>query len=274
MERWFQYESGMPWCESAYKYQTLPMVAEFANTVTNLPIIVLPMINAMMLRDYIMEENWLIVMPNLLLTINGLASTFYHATLSLFGQLVDELALLWLVNMCVITYLPILKTYPAQYRHRIPEIRWAIVIITTLVSLLCFIKPSLNAFALMIVSIPSGFMIYQEGIKNGFPAAEKFTWRVFTCWGLAIAFWLADRLFCDFWLYLGTPYLHAMFHLLSSMAAYNIFVMFGLLEINRREGLHDFDAEIRYFPTDFETNKPLRWSVPYLALVRKAKRVE
>lgn len=32
--RWFEYESGHAWCESAYKYQTLPYVAEFANTVS------------------------------------------------------------------------------------------------------------------------------------------------------------------------------------------------------------------------------------------------
>ncbi|PIO73278.1 hypothetical protein TELCIR_04761 [Teladorsagia circumcincta] len=55
MTNWFEYESGHAWCESAYKYQTLPMVAEFANTMTNLPIIVLPMLNAMMLRRYIRE---------------------------------------------------------------------------------------------------------------------------------------------------------------------------------------------------------------------------
>ncbi|KIH49814.1 hypothetical protein ANCDUO_20110 [Ancylostoma duodenale] len=55
MTNWFEYESGHAWCESAYKYQTLPMVAEFANTMTNLPIIVLPLLNAMMLRKYIRE---------------------------------------------------------------------------------------------------------------------------------------------------------------------------------------------------------------------------
>lgn len=34
INRWFEYESGHAWCESAYKYQTLPYVAEFANTVS------------------------------------------------------------------------------------------------------------------------------------------------------------------------------------------------------------------------------------------------
>jgi hypothetical protein len=30
MAPWFEYESGHAWCESAYKYQTLTFVAEFA----------------------------------------------------------------------------------------------------------------------------------------------------------------------------------------------------------------------------------------------------
>uniref|UniRef100_A0A1I7VBM2 ceramidase n=1 Tax=Loa loa TaxID=7209 RepID=A0A1I7VBM2_LOALO len=33
LDRWFDYESGHAWCESAYKYQTVSIVAEFANTV-------------------------------------------------------------------------------------------------------------------------------------------------------------------------------------------------------------------------------------------------
>lgn len=113
-----KYESGMAWCEAAYKYQTLPFVAEFANTVTNLPIIVLPMINAFMLRDYINQVNSVVVLPHLLLTFNGLASTVYHATLSLFGQLVDELSILWLINICLVAFLPIMKWVPESFRKK------------------------------------------------------------------------------------------------------------------------------------------------------------
>lgn len=38
---WFEYESGHAWCESAYKYQTHPLVAEFANTVGGRPVQIL-----------------------------------------------------------------------------------------------------------------------------------------------------------------------------------------------------------------------------------------
>ncbi|VDK53652.1 unnamed protein product [Anisakis simplex] len=139
---WFEYETGYAWCESAaYKYQTLPMVAEFVNCITNLPLIVLPLVNVMLLKDYILKINWLIALPQLLLAFNGIASTYYHATLNLF-----------------------------------------------------------------------------------------------------------DRLLCDFWLYLGTPYLHAAFHLLSSIAAYNAFVMFSILDIKRRKDSHHYSFNLNYFP--------------------------
>ncbi|KAI1712313.1 ceramidase domain-containing protein [Ditylenchus destructor] len=253
MQRWLEYESGQAWCESSYsKYQIIPFVAEFANTVTNLPIIVLPMVNVLMLRRYIQDANAFVLLPNLLLTINGILSAYYHSTLNLFGQLVDELSLLWLINICVIAYLPIMKCYPTRFKDRVSGIRWAIAGATTLISALCFLKPSLNAFALMTLSIPVAFMIYQEGIKSvgveKVPEAEKLTWRVFTLWTLASACWFSDRMLCDLWLYLGTPYLHALFHLMSSVAAYHLFIMFSLLDIKRRSHEHNFVAEIKYFP--------------------------
>ncbi|EGT36119.1 hypothetical protein CAEBREN_32540 [Caenorhabditis brenneri] len=107
ISRWFEYESGHAWCESAYKYQTLPYVAEFANTCTNLPIIVLPLVNIMLLRRYLQDVNGGLIFPQLLLTFNGLASTYYHATLNL------------------------------------TLVRWTVLIATAILSGLCFLEPNL-----------------------------------------------------------------------------------------------------------------------------------
>ncbi|KAK0393800.1 hypothetical protein QR680_000410 [Steinernema hermaphroditum] len=265
MDRWFEYESGHAWCESAYKYQTHPYVAEFANTVTNLPIIVLPMVNAMLLRQYITEVNWMIFLPHLLLTINGIASTYYHATLNLFGQLVDELSILWLINICLVAYLPVMKWYPQNLKKNLNGMRWGIVASTTFISAFCFIKPSLNAFALMSWSIPGVAVIYYEGTNAGIPEATKSTWKVFALWALATSFWFADRLLCDFWLYLGTPYLHAIFHLLSSLAAYTLFVMFSLIDIHRRSSEHRFEAKVKHFPSA----EGGIFTLPYITLVER-----
>jgi hypothetical protein len=49
-----------------------------------------------------------------MLALNGIASAYYHATLSLFGQLVDELLIVWLVILCAIAYLPTLNTSVPQ----------------------------------------------------------------------------------------------------------------------------------------------------------------
>uniref|UniRef100_A0A0N4ZB82 Alkaline ceramidase n=1 Tax=Parastrongyloides trichosuri TaxID=131310 RepID=A0A0N4ZB82_PARTI len=263
LERWFEYESGHPWCESAYRYQTLPMVAEFANTVTNLPIMILPMVNAMLLRKYIKEVNSLIFWPHLLLTINGIASTYYHATINLFGQLVDELSLVWLLAVCLTSYIPIMKCFPVKFHKYIPKIRSSIGIFTILVSILCFIEPSLNAIALMLFSIPGCFVIYYEGKNSGIEEAARCVDRIFLLWGLAATFWVSDRIFCDFWLYIEAPYLHAIFHILASWAGYTCFLMFSLIDIHKRSQEHGFIAKVKYIPSNI--NGIL--SLPYITFI-------
>uniref|UniRef100_A0A0N5AWZ9 Alkaline ceramidase n=1 Tax=Syphacia muris TaxID=451379 RepID=A0A0N5AWZ9_9BILA len=260
MQRWFEYESGHAWCESAYKYQRLPFVAEFANSVTNLPIIILPMLNVWMIKRYIDTVNWVIVLPHLLLTFNGIASTYYHATLSLFGQLVDELSLLWLLNIGLFAYLPTMKWYPQKYKSHVSSIRFGIVVVTTMISGLCFIKPSLNALALMSYSIPGIIIIYIEGVQSELEFCRRSPATIFLFWIAASICWFADRLFCYVWLYFGIPYLHAVFHLLSSVAAYRVFVMFSLLEIYRQSLNHNYKVKIAYFP------RSTTFGLPYISL--------
>lgn len=58
----------------------------------------------------------------------------------------------------------------------------------------------------------------------------------------------------------GTPYFHALFHLLSSLAAYNVFIMFSLIDICRRSDEHQYTYRIKHFPV----KGPI--SLPYIAL--------
>ncbi|OZC12006.1 hypothetical protein X798_01187 [Onchocerca flexuosa] len=77
-----------------------------AKTVTNIPFIILPNVSVLLIRPYIETVNWIIILPHILLTLTGIASTYYHATLNLFGQLIDEISILWLLMMCWVTYFP------------------------------------------------------------------------------------------------------------------------------------------------------------------------
>uniref|UniRef100_A0A915DLG4 Alkaline ceramidase n=1 Tax=Ditylenchus dipsaci TaxID=166011 RepID=A0A915DLG4_9BILA len=236
MHPWLEYESGQSWCESSYsKYQTIPFVAEFANTVTNLPIIVLPLLNAFMLRRYIVEVNSVIILPHLLLTLNG-----WHPPITMLPStswsIGGWLSILWLINICLVAYLPTMKWYPSRYRQHINGMRWAIVLLTTLISALCFLKPSLNAFALMTISLPAVVVIYYEAFESVFQRLKSYLW------GLSC----------------GSSYCILM----SSAAAYNLFIMFSILDIQRRSHEHNFLADIRYFP--FQSGKYL--SFAYIAL--------
>uniref|UniRef100_A0A0N5BP23 Alkaline ceramidase n=1 Tax=Strongyloides papillosus TaxID=174720 RepID=A0A0N5BP23_STREA len=263
LERWFKYETGHAWCESAYKYQTLPMVAEFTNTITNLPIMILPMINAMLLRKYIKNVNHKIFWPHLVLTINGIASTYYHATINLFGQLVDELSLVWLLMVCIISYIPIMKCFPDKWHKYIPTICSFLGFFTIALSILCFIEPSLNAIALMLLSIPGCYVIYYEGKNSGIEEASRCVDRIFVFWGLAATFWVSDRLFCDLWLYIEAPYLHAVFHIFASWAGYTSFLMFSLIDIHKRSQEHGYIAKVKYIPPNYKGI----FSVPYITFI-------
>ncbi|VIO93729.1 Uncharacterized protein BM_BM6142 [Brugia malayi] len=264
LDRWLDYESGHAWCESAYKYQTISVVAEFANTVTNLPLIMLPLLNVLLIKPYIETVNCIVIMPHILLTVNGIASTYYHATLNLFGQLIDEISILWLLMMCLAAYFPVFSFYPQQYHKYIGRVRCAIAIITMVVSTFCFVKPSLNALVLMLWSIPSIAIIRHEAANAGIPEIINSPRKISVLWIAASICWVSDRVFCDFWLFLesnylicsnntavtisGTPYFHALFHLLSSLAAYNVFIMFSLIDICRRSDKHRYRYRIKYFP--------------------------
>ncbi|MFH4976092.1 hypothetical protein AB6A40_002801 [Gnathostoma spinigerum] len=262
MGRWFEYESGVAWCESAFKYQTLPIVAEFANTVTNLPIIVLPLINVFMLRKYISANNRIVLLPHLMLTINGVASTYYHATLNLFGQIVDELSILWLINVCLVAYLPIMNFYPDKLKSKVIQLRRAIICLTAVISAFCFVEPHINAFVLMAWSIPGLALIYFEAANSGISEVVELRSKIITLWLIAVIFWFSDRLMCDLWLFFGIPYFHAIFHLLSSFAAYQAFIMFSLLDIHRNPSKY-FTARINYFP------KRGLFAFPYIAVTEE-----
>uniref|UniRef100_A0A8R1TJT4 Alkaline ceramidase n=1 Tax=Onchocerca volvulus TaxID=6282 RepID=A0A8R1TJT4_ONCVO len=248
MDGWFAYESGYTWCESAYKYQIVSVVAEFANTVTNIPFIILPNISVLLIKPYIETVNWIILLPHVLLTLIGIASTYYHATLNLFGQLIDEISILWLLMMCFATYFPVCSFYPRQFQKYVGRVRCAIVLMTVVASTFCFLEPSLNALALMFFSIPSITVIYHEAANAGIPEIISFPRKILTLWIAASICWISDRVFCNFWLFLGIPYFHALFHLLSSLAVYNVFIMFSLIDICRHSDEHQYKCRIKYFP--------------------------
>jgi len=161
--------------------------------------------------------------------------------------MIDEVSLVWLTMSCVYVSVPTMKGISEARKKKIP-IRFYIILVTTIITCLCFIKPWLNSFVLMFISIPGVFLVHNEAKWAKDDIARFFERKVFALWMLAMACWFSDRVFCGFWLRLGIPYFHAIFHLLSSIAAYFLYLLFVLLDIERRPN-HGYEAKVKFFPS-------------------------
>jgi len=62
--------------------------------------------------------------------------------------------------------------------------------------------------------------------------------------------------------------MHAIFHLLSAISAYNSFVIFSYLDIKRRAHTHKYLARIALFPRDKYFN------FPYLVLTKGENEID
>lgn len=74
-------------------------------------------------------------------------------------------------------------------------------------------------------------------------------------WILSVTCWLNDRLFCDTWLNLNFPYLHALWHLFIFIASYTAAVLFAYFAVQDEKPQQL--PVLKYWPRDdFELGIP------------------
>ena len=214
----------MDWCED--NYTVTGNIAEFTNTLSNILLVVIP---AVALKYKLWGNYSKFVTKGVeyvlyLFVFVGISSAYFHATLSLLGQWLDEMGILWAVCFSYAFFTPSTQR-PKFVSETMTRVLASFLAITLTVT--WFIAPYVNAFWLMCLGVPC-FIMLRVGLKKEKDQSVVKIIRV-TCY-LAVSsvtLWISDRAMCNFWLNLGIPGLHNVWHLLSTEVAYCTLTIFA-----------------------------------------------
>lgn len=255
--------SPVDWCE--FNYTHSPFIAEIINTISNILFLIFPPILCQLFKQYANNIDRGIYTIWILFAIVGICSAYFHATLSLLGQLLDELAILWLLAFSFGMWLP-KKYYPNWKwingeRRKFKQLMMAI---SVLASFAACIYPWINSFALMTLGVPTFILLTKELKRCRIQRIKNLGVRCCLCWAAAVISWIMDRMFCETWSNYNLPYLHGVWHILIAIASYTVCVLFAYFDaIHEYENLHPV---IKFWPKDqYET-----YGIPYIELKNSA----
>ncbi|CAL4084115.1 unnamed protein product, partial [Meganyctiphanes norvegica] len=154
--------SPVDWCEA--NYTVTPHIAEFVNTFSNILFLIVPAACSTLWSSYARQVSRGIHVVWIFFTVIGLSSAYFHATLSLLGQLLDELSILWVLMVSYTLFTPI-QYRPSFLRDNPREYSAIITVLAVLITASAFVQPAINAYALFLVGGPAITMLVPDNIK-------------------------------------------------------------------------------------------------------------
>lgn len=213
----FERRSGRLWCESWLGSGSgrLGGLEEPANSISSLWIGGITLASLLINTDYIHRR------PSALfvfaaVAVISLSSTYYHATLSLFGQLVDELSLVWATIAGWVVWLPgSSEEFKATRRN---HLRAGILCLGIIYTLILLTIPKFNAVFLMFSLSWIYAMVRREMRLFPVPKASYLAKAALGIGLTGVGVWVYEQVNCSHLLHLGFPYFHSLWHVLAGTA--------------------------------------------------------
>ncbi|KAF2357918.1 Ceramidase [Trinorchestia longiramus] len=252
-KKWLAAQSSpVDWCEENYTVSN--NIAEFTNTFSNILFFLIPVFSLrhQVWNNYFTRVSYGSLILHGIIIVIGAASVYFHATLSLFGQMLDEVAIIWALSLGYAFLLPH-NTRP-KFFHGFQAVAIAVTI-AAILSILWSVAPQINAFALMVFGLPLLFLKIQVLTLYSHPILRQVTAISTFCMVAAIFCWVADKTMCGLWKSAGIPGLHNLWHLLSAISSYLTITIFSYLKAVKEQPAAK--PEIRFLLAN-------RWGIPYV----------
>jgi dihydroceramidase len=231
---WGAPTASIDWCESNYVYSKY--ICEFFNTLSSLAMVIAGIVGFAWHRR-ILEARFMLAF--VALSIVGLGSIAFHATLRFELQMLDELPMLYLALVMVFILLEI------EPKPRFG--RWfpvALALHGVLVTALCAgTRGQLQFYAfhssfgsLEVFCLVRAFLLFRRAHSS---AARRLFLAGVSSYLIAIAIWFTDLRFCHFVSVtlpafgIPNPELHAFWHILVSLGFYLLILFIGYERLTR-----------------------------------------
>lgn len=255
---WGNHTGSIDWCED--NYAQTKYIAEFVNTISNIPSFLLGLYGAWSIIDQRIPSRF--ALGYLGMTLIGIGSIGFHATLRWGWQLMDELPMIYVVSFTAYMSLDTLPGFKPRFGLWGPLVLIAWDVFVT-VSYLYLPNPIYHEVAFAFILLTSvGRLVYLiHRIPAKHPGRQKITrtmlWGIVTFAG-AFVLWNIDNIYCE-QLRQGREYLgpfgfllegHGYWHLGTGYGSYLIMTAAGYLTLAVKTSPDNYDFDERkWFPT-------------------------